>query len=83
MQRRMIRLQIGVDGPVIWGRTRFGGQPDVPADFQWPTYVTDTAYDETVKPRPLAFLAQIDCGALACMNYGGAAAAARPAVIFL
>ena len=71
MQRRMIRLQIGVDGPVIWGRTRFGGQPDVPADFQWPTYVTDTAYDETVKPRPLAFLAQIDCGALACMDPEG------------
>ena len=71
MQRRMIRLQIGADGPVIWGRTRFGGQPDVPADFQWPTYVTDTAYDETVKPRPLAFLAQIDCGALACMDPEG------------
>ncbi len=24
MQRGMIRLNIGADGPIVWGRTRFG-----------------------------------------------------------
>lgn len=71
MQRGMIRLAIGADGPVVWGRTRFGGQPDVPADFEWPTFTADTFYDDTVKPRPLAFLAQFDCGALAPMDPEG------------
>lgn len=71
MQRGMIRLAIGADGPVVWGRTRFGGRPDVPADFEWPTFTADTFYDDTVKPRPLAFLAQFDCGALGPMDPEG------------
>jgi len=71
MQRGMIRLNIGADGPIVWGRTRFGGCPDVPAGFVWPTFTSDTFYDDTVKPRPLSFLAQFDCGALAAMDPEG------------
>ena len=71
MQRGMIRLNIGADGPIVWGRTRFGGCPDVPEGFVWPTFTSDTFYDDTVKPRPLTFLAQFDCGALAAMDPEG------------
>lgn len=71
MQRGMIRLQIGADGPIVWGRTRVGGCPDVPEGFVWPTFTADTFYDDTVKPRPLAFLAQFDCGALSAMDPAG------------
>lgn len=41
--------------------THFGGIPDVPKDFHWPHYSTDTYKDDEVKPRPLAFLAQFNC----------------------
>ena len=44
--------------------THFGGQPDVPADFQWPTYEGES-YDHVVKDRPLTFLAQFNCAELA------------------
>lgn len=37
--------------------TRFGGQPDVPPDFEWPTF-EGKSYDGVVKSRPLTFLAQ-------------------------
>ena len=42
------------------GTTRFGGQPDVPSDFIWPTYMGES-YDHVVKKRPLSFLAQFNC----------------------
>ena len=42
------------------GATRFGGQPDVPSDFIWPTYMGES-YDHVVKKRPLSFLAQFNC----------------------
>ena len=50
------------------GASKFGGRPDVPAGFAWPYFETDTYDDETVKPRPLAFLAQFDCAALAPLD---------------
>ena len=40
----------------------------MPAGFAWPYFETDTYDDETVKPRPLAFLAQFDCAALAPLD---------------
>lgn len=46
------------------GATRFGGQPDVPPDFVWPTYRGES-YDHVVKDRPLSFIAQFNCGELA------------------
>lgn len=51
--------------------SKFGGRPDVPAGFQWPVFETDTYDDESVKPRPLAFLAQFDCAQLASLDKEG------------
>lgn len=53
------------------GISKFGGRPDVPADFTWPYFETDTFDEEEIKPRPLAFLAQFDCAALACLDGEG------------
>lgn len=64
MGRNSIRLDI--DGEVSYKRcgTRFGGKPDVPAGFVWPTFEGER-YDGEVKVRPLAFLAQFNCEELA------------------
>lgn len=70
MARNAVRLNIGPKG----GGTeagRFGGAPDVPPDFVWPYFETATFYDDTVKPRPLTFLAQFDCAALAPLDADG------------
>jgi len=42
------------------GKTKFGGKPDVPKDFQWPYYNGESVFTNEVKSRPLAFLAQFD-----------------------
>ena len=47
------------------GATRFGGQPDVPSDFIWPTYEGESPFDHVAKDRPLTFLAQFNCEELA------------------
>lgn len=47
--------------------TRFGGQPDVPANFVWPTY-KGKGEDGVVKDRPLTFLAQFNCAELAALD---------------
>lgn len=41
------------------GSSKFGGNPHLPEDFVWP-YFEGKDYDEVVKRRPLAFLAQIN-----------------------
>lgn len=69
MARSGIRLAIGEAGGIPVGR--FGGTPDVPADFVWPVFETGTFDDDTVKPRPLSFLAQFDCAALAALDPEG------------
>lgn len=45
----------------------FGGMPLAPKNFEWPYFETDSVDDATgtIKLRPLAFLAQFDCGKLA------------------
>lgn len=63
--RNSIRLEIAGDGKTVTGGTRFGGAPDVPEDFVWPVFETDTYDDSEKKPRPLAFLAQFNCEELA------------------
>lgn len=50
------------------GASKFGGRPDVPADFVWPVFETNTPEDDQVKERPLAFLAQFDCAQLAALD---------------
>lgn len=69
MKRNAVRLVIGEgDGAEVG---RFGGLPDVPEDFAWPSFETDTIFDDTVKLRPLSFLAQFDCAALAALDGDG------------
>lgn len=71
MERNAIHLDIKGKGVYKKGGTRFGGQPDVPSDFIWPTYVTATYEDAEVKPRPLSFLAQFHCAELAPLDQEG------------
>ena len=69
LARNAVRLSIGDgDGTEVG---RFGGSPDVPPGFEWPCFETDTIFDDTVKPRPLSFLAQFDCAALAPLDGEG------------
>ena len=68
MKRSAVRLSMR-GGACAAGR--FGGVPDVPPDFEWPYFETDTFTDNTVKPRPLAFLAQFDCAALSKVDPRG------------
>ena len=58
-------------GALPVGASKFGGRPDVPAGFAWPYFTTDTYDDGEAKPRPLAFLAQFDCAALAPLDPEG------------
>ncbi len=69
MSRKAVRLSVDEGDTPEAGR--FGGLPDVPLDFVWPYFETDAYDDDMVKPRPLSFLAQFDCAALAELNGGG------------
>lgn len=51
------------DAPVETGKSKFGGRPDVPADFVWP-YYEGKNYEDKIQNRPLAFLAQLNCAEL-------------------
>ena len=64
MARNSIELKISGKEDYKRCATRFGGQPDVPSDFVWPTYEGKN-YDDILKERPLAFLLQINCEELA------------------
>ena len=59
-------IELKIEGKETYklGATRFGGQPDVPPDFVWPTFEGES-YDNIVKNRPLSFLAQFNCDELA------------------
>lgn len=70
MERSSIRLKIEGEAEEAVGSSRFGGAPDVPEDFVWPVFETDTFDDKTVKPRPLSFLAQFRCEELAPYDSG-------------
>ncbi len=72
MRRGSIRLEIqGAEEGTAVGKTRFGGLPDLPPNFPWPVFETNTYDDDEVKPRPLAFLAQFDCAEMAPMDKDG------------
>lgn len=71
MERNSIKLNIEGEADEAVGRSRFGGVPDVPAGFIWPLFETDTFDDETVKPRPLSFIAQFNCRELAAYDTEG------------
>ncbi|WP_313525605.1 YwqG family protein [Anaerotignum sp.] len=71
MRRNSIRLHIDKKEEYICGGTRFGGMPDVPADFVWPTFETNSYNDDEVKPRPLSFIAQFNCGDISAFDTEG------------
>ena len=71
MGQNGIRLAISGSTDYIPGGTRFGGVPDVPKDFRWPVFETDTFDDGEIKPRPLAFLAQFDCAEMRKLDRDG------------
>lgn len=58
--KNSIKLKIAKKEEYKLGATRFGGRPDVPSGFVWPTF-EDKSYDGVVKDRPLTFLAQFNC----------------------
>ena len=58
--RNSIMLDIGEEKSYTPCQTRFGGLPDVPTGFAWPT-CEGKEDDGTVKTRPLSFLAQFNC----------------------
>ena len=62
--KNSIVLKIAKKEKYKLGASRFGGKPDVPPDFIWPTYEGES-YDHVVKDRPLTFLAQFNCEELA------------------
>lgn len=56
------------------GRSHFGGLPELPIGdeaVEYPYFECSTYEDDTVKPRPLHFLAQIDCSELAAFDKSG------------
>lgn len=71
MSRDMVRLYIDGKAEYVCGATRFGGVPDVPEDFVWPTFETNTIDDEEVKLRPLSFLAQFNCAEVSAFDKEG------------
>lgn len=67
--RNSIRLKIGGETENKPGATRFGGNPDVPEDFEWP-YFEGEGFDG-VKNRPLGFIAQFDLEEIAKYDKDG------------
>ena len=61
MKKEEIRISYEkiVDESLPIGRSKIGGKPDLPLDFEWP-YYEGMAYDAVKKTRPLSFLAQIN-----------------------
>ena len=58
-------------GALPVGSSKFGGRPDVPADFSWPYYNVSCGEDGAQQLCPLSFLAQFDCSALAPLDREG------------
>ena len=62
MNRNAIKLEFKIsnkeDIPI--GTSKFGGNPDVPINFEW-FYYSGEDFNGVTKKRPLSFLAQINC----------------------
>ena len=60
LQKHQIRVEYAEpDAALPIGESKIGGNPDVPEGFSFPYYEGE-GMDDTVKNRPLSFLAQID-----------------------
>ncbi len=59
------------ESPLPVRSSKIGGMPDLPADFVWPEYAGIDYRDDTVKSRPLSFLAQINLKDVAAYDSEG------------
>ena len=55
-----LEFQINNKEDIPIGTSKFGGNPDVPKDFEW-FYYTGEDFNGVTQKRPLSFLAQINC----------------------
>ncbi len=62
LAQQSLRLTLGDDNKDTPGRSRFGGEPDLPAALEWPNF----------EDQPLTFLLQIDLAQLAALGVAGA-----------
>lgn len=67
LKRDFLMLEIGDPAAYEKGGTRFGGNPDVPADFDWP-FGKNRNKSGT---HPLSFIAQFDCSDLSRYESAG------------
>lgn len=67
----LLRFDTEAEGPLPKGASKFGGNPDLPEGFQWKYFTTGTFDDEEERPRPLAFLAQINCAEVSAYDREG------------
>lgn len=76
--KNRIRVEYGrPGGKSLWGRSKFGGKPHLPADFEWPWYHGEKleydgkGFTTTTANCPLTFLLQIDLGEAAPLDRDG------------
>ena len=62
MSKNAIKLEFKINNKedIPIGTSKFGGNPDVPKDFEW-FYYSGEDFSGVTKKRPLSFLAQINC----------------------
>lgn len=62
MNKNAIKLEFQINNKedIPIGTSKFGGNPDVPKDFEW-FYYSGEDFTGVTKKRPLSFLAQINC----------------------
>jgi len=63
MEKSSIQLKIDKDfqGECTVGRSKIGGNPDLPQNFKWFRYEGEHFSDGSIAERPLSFIAQINC----------------------
>ena len=62
MSKNAIKLEFKINNKedIPIGTSKFGGNPDVPIDFEW-FYYSGEDFSGVTKKRPLSFLSQINC----------------------
>jgi len=59
-----LNFEENLNGELEIGVSKFGGKPDLPEDFEWYYFKGESPFDDSVKLRPLSFIAQINCDEL-------------------
>lgn len=64
LQRNSIDMELIIDTQIPMGKSKFGGKPHLPVNYEWPYYICDLQDGTSamnVKSRPLMFMMQINC----------------------